>query len=102
MVLASGWGSLGFPAATAIALHWRCRNPDVRVLVSHDRLHHRSTCFKSIAVLQRHFNPFFEGEKSRPVPEGTGLDAVPVKASAEADTSAARQGHLSRRLHRLP
>src|SRR6266550_3176229 len=30
------------------------------------------------------------------------LDAVPVKKPAEADASAARQGHLSRRLHRLP
>ena len=30
------------------------------------------------------------------------FEAVPVKESAEANTSAARQGHLSRRLHRLP
>ena len=30
------------------------------------------------------------------------FDAVPVKVSAETDASAARQGHLSRRLHRLP
>ena len=29
-------------------------------------------------------------------------DAVPVKVSAETDASATRQGHLSRRLHRLP
>ena len=40
--------------------------------------------------------------KPRPAPEGTGLDAVPVKESAETDASATRQGHLSRRLHRLP
>src|SRR4051794_40053086 len=41
-------------------------------------------------------------KKPRPAPEGTGLEAVPVKETVETDSSATRQGHLSRRLHRLP
>jgi hypothetical protein len=40
--------------------------------------------------------------KSRSGSRRSRFEAVPVKESAETDTSAARQGHLSRRLHRLP
>ena len=47
-----------------------------------------------------------ESRKSRHIvrsgPLRSRFDAVPVKVSAETDASAARQGHLSRRLHRLP
>ena len=41
-------------------------------------------------------------EKNRSGSRRSRSVAVPVKTSAEADASATRQGHLSRRLHRLP
>ena len=42
------------------------------------------------------------GGKSRSGSRRSRFEAVPVKESAEANASATRQGHLSRRLHRLP
>ena len=58
----------------------------------------RSRCLRATHLVW----PTAAAEKPRPAPEGTGLEAVPVKESAETDASATRQGHLSRRLHRLP
>ena len=41
-------------------------------------------------------------KKPERLPERSRSVAVPVKVSAETDASATRQGHLSRRLYRLP
>jgi len=40
--------------------------------------------------------------KRRSGPRGSRFDAVPVKRARCRTTSATFQGHLSRRLHRLP